>query len=67
MSNLIASFQVAIFHATLGYRMDDSGITSAAGTRDLSHFLNRSNWVRRPPTYLACTDGSCFQGKTVMA
>ena len=43
-------FQVAIFRETLGYRMDDLGITSAAGTRDLSHFLKRSNWVRRPPT-----------------
>ena len=62
-------FQVVIFHVTLGYRMDDSGITSVAGTRDFSHCLKHSDWVRCPPptpTYWVCTDGSCFRGKTAM-
>ena len=40
-------FQVAIFHVTLGYRMDVSGVPSAAGTRDFSKFLKHSEWV--PP------------------
>jgi len=42
-------FQVAIFSETLGYRMDVSGVQSATGTRDFSHFLQRSNWSPPPP------------------
>jgi hypothetical protein len=38
-------FQVAIFYSTLGKRVDDLGVPSAAGTRDFSHFLKRSDWL----------------------
>ena len=61
LSNLIAFFQVAIFCVTLGYRIDVSGVPSAAGMRDFSYFLKHSNWVRPPPANLSmCTDGTCF-------
>ena len=37
-------FQLDNFSLTLGYRMDVSGVQSASGMRDFSHFLKRSNW-----------------------
>ena len=60
-------FQVAVFHVTLGYRVDVSPVASAAGSRDVSHFLERSEWVRRPPTYLVCIEGSSFESKAAVA
>jgi len=62
-------FQIAIFHATLGYGMDDLGVPSAAGRRDFSHFLKRLNWVRPPPPppHSLCTGGCCFEGKAAVA
>jgi hypothetical protein len=38
--------KVAIFHATLGYRMDVSAVLSAAGLRNFSNFFKRSDWLR---------------------
>ena len=60
-------FQVAIFYSTLGKRVDELAVPCAAWTREVSHFLKRSDCVRRPPTYLVCIAGSCFQGKTAVA
>jgi len=46
-------FQVAVFHVTLGYRVDVSVVASAAETRGFSSFVKRSDWVR-PPTTQQC-------------
>ena len=56
-------FQVAILYSALDYRMDDTVVPSAAGTRDFSHFLERSEWVRLSPTYLVCTEGFVLRVK----
>ena len=60
-------FQVAVFHTTLGYRMDVWATPSAAGTRDFSHFPKRSDWLRPPTRFPLCNEGSFLGGKAAVA